>query len=50
MVYPYSKGWFIKELKNAGITHHPVEKRKLENYKTHIIRSLWMEKVKNKQK
>jgi len=43
MAYQYSKGWFIAELKKMGIKHHPVERRKLELYKTHVLRNLYKE-------
>ena len=33
MAYQFSKGWYLQELKKAGINYHPLEKRKLENYK-----------------
>ncbi|MDM5212165.1 DUF2639 domain-containing protein [Peribacillus sp. RS7] len=41
MAYEYSKGWFIQQLKAAGINYHPIEKKKLELYKTHILRRLY---------
>ncbi|WP_082892563.1 DUF2639 domain-containing protein [Rossellomorea aquimaris] len=44
MAYQYSKGWYIQELKNMGIYYHPTEKRKLENYKTFVVRNLYFEK------
>jgi hypothetical protein len=40
MAYEGSKGWYINELKKMGITRHPIEKRKLELYKTYLIRNL----------
>ncbi|MEH7884889.1 DUF2639 domain-containing protein [Bacillus sp. JJ1609] len=43
MAYEGSKGWYIKELKKMGITKHPIEKRKLELYKTFVVRSLYFE-------
>jgi len=43
MAYEGSKGWYIKELKKIGITKHPIEKRKLELYKTFVVRSLFFE-------
>ncbi|MEH7441515.1 YflJ family protein [Bacillus sp. JJ1122] len=43
MAYEGSKGWYIKELKKMGITMHPIEKRKLELYKTFVVRSLFFE-------
>ncbi|WP_423407092.1 DUF2639 domain-containing protein [Heyndrickxia sp. MSNUG] len=46
MAYEGSKGWYIKELKKMGITKHPIEKRKLELYKTYVVRSLFFELTK----
>lgn len=46
MAYEGSKGWYIKELKKMGITKHPIEKRKLELYKTFVVRSLFFELTK----
>lgn len=47
MAYPGSKGWYIKELKRLGISKHPIEQRKLELYKTFIVRNLFLEKFNN---
>ncbi|MFJ7753898.1 DUF2639 domain-containing protein [Peribacillus muralis] len=41
MAYEFSKGWFIQQLKAGGISYHPIEKKKLELYKTHILRRLY---------
>ena len=41
----YSKGWFLQQLKARGITKHPIEQRKLEAYKTYIIRNLYQEVI-----
>ncbi|MGE6376320.1 DUF2639 domain-containing protein [Peribacillus muralis] len=41
MAYAFSKGWFIQQLKAGGISYHPIEKKKLELYKTHILRRLY---------
>lgn len=41
MAYQYSKGWFIQQLKDAGISYHPIERRKLELYKTFVLRRLY---------
>lgn len=49
MAYKYSKGWFLKELKEAGITKHPIERKKLELYKTYIIRNLYNEVMEKKK-
>jgi hypothetical protein len=43
MAYPGSKGWYIQKLKELGIRSHPTERKKLELYKTHILRNLYME-------
>ncbi|MRX70704.1 DUF2639 domain-containing protein [Bacillus lacus] len=40
MAYYGTKGWYIQELKKQGISKHPVERRKLELYKTYILRNL----------
>lgn len=34
MAYFGSKGWLIQQLKEAGIRYHPVERKKLETYRT----------------
>jgi intergrase/recombinase len=49
MAYQFSKGWYLQELKKMGISHHPLEKRKLENYKTFVVRNLYFEKVAKKK-
>ncbi|MFJ7678305.1 DUF2639 domain-containing protein [Peribacillus sp. NPDC097264] len=41
MAHQYSKGWFIQQLKTAGISYHPIERRKLELYKTYELRHLY---------
>jgi hypothetical protein len=43
MAYEGTKGWYIQELKKIGVTKHPVEKRKLELYKTFVVRNLYLE-------
>lgn len=43
MAYRYSKGWYISKLKERGLTRHPVGLKKLELYKTFIIRNLYNE-------
>jgi len=43
MAFRGSKGWFIQELKKMGISKHPVERKKLELYKTYLIRNLYWE-------
>ncbi|MDQ0197692.1 YflJ family protein [Neobacillus ginsengisoli] len=50
MAYQGSKGWYIQKLKQAGITKHPVEHRKIELYKTFVVRNLFLEKVINQIK
>lgn len=48
MAYKGSKGWYIQKLKEAGIRKHPVEFKKLELYKTYIVRKLYFELISNK--
>ncbi|WP_170007128.1 YflJ family protein [Bacillus fonticola] len=48
MAYFGSKGWFVQQLKENGIRYHPVERKKLETYKTHILRNLYRDLVENK--
>lgn len=48
MAYRGSKGWYISELKKIGMKRHPVERKKLELYKTHILRNLYLEYVERK--
>lgn len=43
MAYKGSKGWYIQKLKEAGIKRHPIELRKLELYKTYVVRNLYYE-------
>ncbi|MEE6131988.1 DUF2639 domain-containing protein [Priestia aryabhattai] len=43
MAHLYSKGWFIKELKAVNVTK--IEGRKLEIFKTYILRNLYLELV-----
>jgi hypothetical protein len=50
MAYQGSKGWYVQKLKEAGITKHPVELRKIELFKTFVLRNLYFEKIVNKQK
>ncbi|MDR4889370.1 DUF2639 domain-containing protein [Bacillus sp. HNG] len=49
MAYPGSKGWYVKQLKEKGIHQHPVERKKLETYKTYILRQLYFELVVDKE-
>ena len=49
MAYQGSKGWYVQQLKQIGITKHPVELKKLELYKTFVVRNLYFDTVvKNK--
>lgn len=41
MSYIGSKGWYVAKLKELGVTKHPIERRKLELYKTYILRQLY---------
>ncbi|WP_163102716.1 DUF2639 domain-containing protein [Peribacillus alkalitolerans] len=45
MAYQYSKGWYLQQLKEAGITKHPVERKKLELYRTFVIRKLYFDTI-----
>ena len=45
MAYKGSKGWYIQKLKEAGIKKHPIELKKLELYKTFVVRNLYLEQV-----
>lgn len=49
MAYIGSKGWYVARLKEMGVTKHPIERRKLELYKTYILRQLYEQaRAKNK--
>ncbi|MCL6572826.1 MAG: YflJ family protein [Bacillus sp. (in: Bacteria)] len=48
MAYQGSKGWYVQQLKRVGITKHPVEHKKLELYKTFVVRNLYLKNVVNK--
>ena len=41
MAHIGSKGWYVVKLKELGVTKHPIERRKLEQYKTYILRQLY---------
>ncbi|MGM0923450.1 MAG: YflJ family protein [Bacillota bacterium] len=41
MAYYGSKGWYVKKLREMGITKHPIERRKLKLYKTYVLRNLY---------
>lgn len=43
MAYQGSKGWYVQELKKLGISKHPVEHKKIELYKTYVIRNLYVQ-------
>ncbi|KAB2338152.1 DUF2639 domain-containing protein [Cytobacillus depressus] len=43
MAYRGSKGWYIQKLKEAGLQKHPIELKKLELYKTYIVRNLYLD-------
>lgn len=45
MAYKHSKGWYISQLRNKGITKHPIERKKLKLYKTYIVRKLYFSTV-----
>ncbi|MGP7815966.1 DUF2639 domain-containing protein [Niallia sp. 01092] len=44
MAYYGTKGWFISQLKALGLNRHPIEHKKLELYKTYVLRNLYYEK------
>jgi hypothetical protein len=46
MAYFGSKGWLVQQLKKAGIRCHPVERKKLETYRTAILYGLYQKYVK----
>jgi hypothetical protein len=43
-----SKGWYIKKLRGAGITKHPIDKKKLELHKTFVIKKIYENHLKTK--
>ncbi|MET3695976.1 uncharacterized protein DUF2639 [Bacillus oleivorans] len=43
MAYIGTKGWYIQQLKEKGIYYHPTEKKKLELYKTFVVRNLYLQ-------
>ncbi|NUK31405.1 DUF2639 domain-containing protein [Parageobacillus sp. VR-IP] len=45
MAYFGSKGWLVQQLKEAGVRYHPVERRKVETYKTAILYGLYKKYV-----
>lgn len=46
MAYPGSKGWYVQQLKLRGINRHPLDRRKIECYKTAILRNLYLQAAK----
>ena len=45
MAYTGSKGWYVAKLKENGMRRHPIERRKLELYKTYILKQLYEQHV-----
>ncbi|WP_084279258.1 YflJ family protein [Anoxybacteroides tepidamans] len=45
MAYFGSKGWLVQQLKEMGIRRHPVERRKLETYKTSVLYGLYQKYI-----
>ena len=43
MAYVHSKGWYVSKLKEAGYMKH--DGRKLESFRTHILRALYVTHV-----
>ncbi|WP_075050805.1 DUF2639 domain-containing protein [Bacillus testis] len=41
MAYKHSKGWYVAQLRERGIKNHPVELKKLQHYRTHVLRNLY---------
>ena len=41
MAYVGSKGWYVAKLKESGMRRHPIARRKLELYKTYVLRKLY---------
>lgn len=48
MAFEGSKGWYVAELKKLGITKHPVDSRKLELHKGHVLQNLYFAATANK--
>lgn len=46
MAYPGSKGWYVQQLKLKGMNRHPVDRRKIELYKTFVLRNLYLQMIK----
>lgn len=49
MAYTGSKGWYVAKLKELGIRTHPIERKKVELYKTYILRKLYVQQVQAKK-
>lgn len=45
-MYYGSKGWYVHELKKLGIRDY--EGRKLESYRGHVLRNLWLREKEEK--
>lgn len=41
MAHVGSKGWYVAELKKMGVTKHPIDNRKLESHKGHVLQNLF---------
>ncbi|MEQ2529706.1 DUF2639 domain-containing protein [Robertmurraya yapensis] len=48
MAYQGSKGWYVQKLKELGVYYHPVERKKLETYKSYVLRNLYLEIIEKK--
>ncbi|TKC19566.1 DUF2639 domain-containing protein [Robertmurraya kyonggiensis] len=48
MAYQGSKGWYVQKLKELGVHYHPVERKKLETYKSYVLRNLYLEIIEKK--
>lgn len=49
MAHYSSKGYFVAELKKAGIIKHPVTQEKLEKYRTSELRYLYFKHIIDKE-
>lgn len=45
MAYTHSKGWYVSQLRDRGISRHPIELKKLKLYKTYIVRNLYLSMI-----
>lgn len=43
VAYQGSKGWYVQKLKGLGVHYHPVDRKKLEQYKAYVLRNLYLE-------